>query len=248
MISTAKKIYRRSIAGIMLLTIEMLLSIILFLIAFGAFVFIAKYVFLDKQDAFDLAVSNLMANFVSPLHTQIFLFFTDLGNAQFLLPANVLLTAYFLFIRKHKWYSIKIPSIALSSVILMSLLKLLFTRPRPLIPLLEAAKGFSFPSGHSMSSVTFYGLLIYFIWHSKMNKYLRAVLIVALVALILIIGFSRIYLRVHYASDVIGGFCAGIIWLVLSLWVIRNIEFYSKRNLNEVVEHPAEARQTHSKS
>jgi membrane-associated phospholipid phosphatase len=248
MISTAKKLYRRSVAGIMLLTLEMLLSIVLFVIAFGAFVFIAKYIFLDKQDAFDLSVSQFATNFVSPRRTHILVFFTMLGNAQFLLPANILLTSYFLFVRKHKWYSIKIPSIALSSVILMSLLKLLFTRPRPLVPLLEAAKGFSFPSGHSMSSVTFYGLLIYFIWQSKMNRSLRLFLVICLVSLIFIIGFSRIYLRVHYATDVIGGFSAGIIWLVLSLWVTRKIEFYSKRNLNKVVERPVASHHAAAKS
>ena len=239
MISTAKKLYRRSAAGIMLLTVEMLLSICLFLIAFAIFIFIAKYIFLDRKDAFDTSVAHFMTTIVSPGLTHILLFFTTLGNSQFLLPANILLTCYFLFIRKHKWYSIKIPSIALSSVILMFLLKLLFTRPRPLVPLLEAAKGFSFPSGHAMSSVTFFGLLIYFIWQAEMNKYLRGFLVTCFVLLILTIGFSRIYLRVHYASDVIGGFCAGIIWLLLSLWVIRNIEFYSKKKLNPVVEHPA---------
>ncbi|HCN84116.1 MAG TPA: phosphoesterase PA-phosphatase [Sphingobacteriaceae bacterium] len=248
MISTAKKLYRRSVAGIMLLTVEMLLSIFLFLIAFAVFIFIAKYIFLDKKDAFDADVSHFMTTIVSTALTHILLFFTILGNSQFLFPANILLTCYFLFVRKHKWYSIKIPSIALSSVILMSLLKLLFTRPRPLVPLLEAAKGFSFPSGHAMSSVTFFGLLIYFVWQTKMNKYLRVLIVTCLVLLILIIGFSRIYLRVHYASDVIAGFCAGIIWLVLSLWTIRKIEFYSKRNLNKVVEHPSASPHSHAKS
>jgi undecaprenyl-diphosphatase len=220
----------------MLLTVEMLLSILLFLIAFAGFIFIAKYVFLDKKEAFDIAVFHFMRTFVSSGRTETLLFFTKLGNSQFLLPANILLTAYFLFIRKHKWYSIKIPSIALSSVMLMSLLKLMFTRPRPLVPLLEAAKGFSFPSGHAMSSVTFFGLLIYFTWQSKMNRYIRILIIICLVLLIFIIGFSRIYLRVHYASDVIGGFTAGIIWLTVSLWTIRKIEFYSKKELDKVVE------------
>ena len=155
MISTAKKLYRRSIPGLMLLTVEMLLSLILFIIAFGIFLFIAKYVFLDKKEAFDASAFYFINTFISSRSTEILLFFTRLGSSQFLLPANILLTCYFLFIHKHKWYSIKIPSIALSSVIVMSLLKGWFNRPRPLIPLLEPAQGLSFPSGHAMSSVTF---------------------------------------------------------------------------------------------
>ena len=239
MISTAKKFYRTTAAGLMLMTVEMLLSIFLFLIAFGAFIFIAKYIFLDKKEAFDTAVFHFMTTFVSPGRTETILFFTRLGNSQFLLPANILLTAYFLLIRKHKWYSIKIPSIALSSVMLMSLLKLIFNRPRPMVPLLEAAKGLSFPSGHAMSSVTFFGLLIYFIWQSNMSRNLKIFIITCLTLLILIIGFSRIYLRVHYASDVIGGFAAGVIWLTVALWTIRKIEFYSKKELDKVVEEKA---------
>jgi membrane-associated phospholipid phosphatase len=239
MIRTAKSLYRRFIAGIMLLTVEMLLSLILFIIAFVVFLVIVEYVFMDKKQAFDTHAFNFISALVSTRTTEILVFFTQLGNYQFLLAANVLLTCYFLFIRKHKWYSIKIPSIALSSVLIMELLKAWFNRPRPLIPLLEPAHGLSFPSGHAMSSVTFFGLLIYFIWQSRMNRYLRVLLISFLILLILIIGFSRIYLRVHYASDVIGGFCMGIIWLTLSLWIIRRMEFYSKKQLDNVVEHPS---------
>jgi undecaprenyl-diphosphatase len=238
MISAAKKLYRRSIAGLMLLTAETLLSVILFIIAFVVFIAIVEYIFFDKKEAFDNTAFDFMNTFVSARATEILVFFTQLGNYQFLVTANILLTCYFLFIRKHKWYSIKIPSIALSSILVMFLLKLWFNRPRPLIPLLEPARGLSFPSGHAMSSVTFFGLLIYFIWQAEMNRYLRVLLIICLVLLILVIGFSRIYLRVHYASDVIGGFCAGIIWLTLSLWVIRRMEFYSKKELDKVVENP----------
>jgi membrane-associated phospholipid phosphatase len=238
MISTAKKLYRRTIASLMLLTAEMLLSLILFLIAFIVFIVVVEYVFFDRKEAFDMGVFDLISTFVNAKATKILVFFTQLGNYQFLITANILLTCYFLFIRKHKWYSIKIPSIALSSILVMYLLKLWFNRPRPLIPLLEPAHGLSFPSGHAMSSVTFFGLLIYFIWQADMNRYIRILFITCLVLLILIIGFSRVYLRVHYASDVIGGFCTGIIWLTVSLWVIRRMEFYSKKELDKVVEHP----------
>ena len=115
----------------------------------------------------------------------------------------------------------------------------MFNRPRPLIPLLEPAMGLSFPSGHAMSSVTFYGLLIYFIWKQKeRNKLLRMGLISLLIVIILVIGISRIYLRVHYASDVIAGFCVGIIWLTTAIFTIDKIQDYTRKHLRKVVEEP----------
>ncbi|HYE55640.1 MAG TPA: phosphatase PAP2 family protein, partial [Chitinophagaceae bacterium] len=63
------------------------------------------------------------------------------------------------------------------------------------------------------------------------NVWLRTTLITLLVILIFLIGFSRIYLRYHYASDVAAGFCVGAIWLILSLWVTTRIENYSRKEI-----------------
>lgn len=235
MIIAMKKLYRRTFAGLMLLSAEMLILIVLFIVAFTAFLFIYKTIFWDKADAFDLNAFGLMNIYLTDSNTRFMLLMSALGSYQFLIMANALLTCYLLF-RRRKWYSIKIPAISLSSVTVMLLLKAWFNRPRPVTPLLEPAFGFSFPSGHAMSSVTFYGLLIYFLWIRKMNAYLRILLIALLLMLILLIGLSRIYLRVHYASDVIGGFCAGIIWLIISMVLVARVEAYSKRKLNPVVE------------
>ena len=108
----------------------------------------------------------------------------------------------------------------------MLLLKQLFQRKRPLSPLLKAAKGLSFPSGHAIMAVTFYGLLIYILQHSITIDWLRYILTILIVLLIFLIGFSRIYLRVHYASDVLGGFIIGLLWLMISLAVLNWLEGY----------------------
>lgn len=231
-----RKIYSRTLAAIMLFTTEAALAILLFLASLFVFLALAKYVFLDNKVEFDTAAFSFIQQYVSEGTTNFMQFFTVFGNYQVLVTANLLLICYFLFIRRHKWYSIKIPAIALSSVIVMSLLKLFFNRSRPLSPLLEAARGLSFPSGHAMSSVTFFGLLIYYVYRNQKNSVWKFVLISGLVFLIAIIGLSRVYLRVHYASDVLAGFCAGIIWLMIAIRVLRKIEMYSKRKLNKVVE------------
>jgi membrane-associated phospholipid phosphatase len=111
----------------------------------------------------------------------------------------------------------------------MFILKLIFHRDRPVSPLLRAAKGFSFPSGHALMGVTFYGLLIVMVWQIVQQPWLKWTLSVFLVLLILAIGLSRIYLRVHYASDVLAGFSVGLVWLLLSLRILSSIEKYSKK-------------------
>jgi undecaprenyl-diphosphatase len=162
--------------------------------------------------------------------------FSFLGDHRFLIPVNLSLIFYFLFIKKHRWYSIKIPAVAISGVVLMFILKHLFNRERPLTPLLEPARGLSFPSGHSLMSFTFYGLMIYLVWTNIENKLLSSVLVTGLLLIILFIGISRIYLEVHYATDVIAGFCMGLMWLVLSLYILDKMERYSRRKVNPVVQ------------
>lgn len=239
MFSRFKKIYRRSLAGVMLFTAETLLTVFLFLCSLIAFLAVAKYIFLDEKEGFDQAAFNFFEPFIRESVTNVMLFLSVIGNYQVMITANLLLISYFLFIRKHKWYSIKIPAISLGSLMLMFLLKTMFNRPRPLMPLLEPARGLSFPSGHSMMSVTFFGLIIYFINRKELNPTIKTIAISLLVVFILAIGISRVYLRVHYASDVIAGFCMGVIWLTIAIHVLNRIELYSKKQINHVVESDA---------
>lgn len=95
------------------------------------------------------------------------------------------------------------------------LIKSLVQRPRPVGFRLAAETGFSFPSGHSMAAMAFYGLLIWLIWRYETDRSRRNLFTALFALIILMIGVSRIYLGVHYASDVLGGFCASIIWLAL---------------------------------
>jgi undecaprenyl-diphosphatase len=230
---------KRFWAQLALLSVEMTVVLVLFVVALTAFVYITRRVFVLNKTKLDNAVFIYLKNHVSERNNDIMEFFTFLGTHQFLIPANLSLIAYFLFIKKHKWHSIKIPAIALSSLGLMFLLKGLFDRERPSVPLLFHAKGLSFPSGHALMSVTFYGLLIYMIFKSVKNPALKWTLISLLVVLIIIIGSSRVYLRVHYATDVIAGYCIGFLWLVFTVWLLNKIEKQGKKKFDKVVEKPA---------
>ena len=174
----------------------------------------------------DTGVFAKLENKTSAARNKVILFITFLGSHQFLIPANLLLLAYFIFIRKYSWFSIRVAVIGLSSLALMLLLKQLFKRKRPLSPLLKAAKGLSFPSGHAITAVTFYGLIIFILDHIMPHGFALYILVALLVVLILLIGFSRVYLRVHYFSDVMAGLVIGTLWLLVSLKTLNILEDY----------------------
>lgn len=96
---------------------------------------------------------------------------------------------------------------------LNQVMKAIVQRPRPEGFRLTEDSGFSFPSGHSMIAMAFFGLLVWFVWRYEKDRVRRALIIVALCVIIAMIGISRIYLGVHFASDVIGGFCLSLVWL-----------------------------------
>jgi len=181
-----------------------------------------------KHKPTDILIFEKLKPVINTRNNKIMLFITFLGKHQFLIPANLILIFYFVVVTKQNWFSIRVITIAISSLVLMLLLKQLFQRKRPLSPLLRAAKGLSFPSGHAIMAVTFYGLLLYILLHTIEIDWLKYLLTGLLVLLIVLIGFSRVYLRVHYASDVLAGFIIGLFWLTISLSVLNSLEHYVK--------------------
>lgn len=177
----------------------------------------------------DLAIFDLVKQHTNDRNTRILSGITKMADHRFLVPANLVLIAYFLLIRRRSWFSIRVAAVALSSLLLMFAFKRIFRRKRPLEPLIQKAKGLSFPSGHALMSVTFYGLMIYIMAHTVNNRPLKALLILSMAGLISGVGISRIYLRVHYASDVAVGFLVGTCWLVISLDLLKRIEEYNKQ-------------------
>lgn len=101
------------------------------------------------------------------------------------------------------------------STLLNQILKYIVQRPRPTEFRIIDESGYSFPSGHSMVSAAFYGFLIYLIYKNVKNKYVKWLLITVLSILIILIGISRIYLGVHYTSDVLAGFLISISYLII---------------------------------
>ena len=105
-------------------------------------------------------------------------------------------------------------------VALNTVLKYLVQRPRPDGFRLISESGYSFPSGHSMVAMAFFGLLIWMVWRYHRRDVMRVVWCVAFGLVIVMVGVSRIYLGVHYASDVLAGFCVSLVWLVFYTRVV----------------------------
>lgn len=150
-------------------------------------------------------------------------FITVMGNHKFLVPANLVLIAV-LLITRNRVAAATAAFTALSSLGLMSLLKNLLARQRPTAPLVDGITNFGFPSGHAFMSVAFYGMLLLIAYKGIRGPLLKYAVILFLVLLVLLIGFSRIYLRVHYATDVVAGYCIGASWLIGCLWLANEWE------------------------
>jgi undecaprenyl-diphosphatase len=213
------------------ITLGLLMAIILFLLTVFIFWRITDEIVLDQESTFDVAVFKMLSQYITPGTTNVMLLFTFFGSTKFLLPAYILLAAFFLFYKRNTFHSISVAAIGLSSVGLLFILKDIFHRHRPLQPLTQNVIGYSYPSGHSFSSFTFFGLLTYIIWKTNLSNFWKWVLSVLFILIAVCIALSRVYLHVHFASDVIAGFCLSMIWLSISLWILLRIQRSKKLEL-----------------
>lgn len=191
---------------------------IIFFAFFVIFLAIAEDVFEQEIFEFDSVVYNFLVNNRNEALNNFFKIITQFGSALFLIIITILCV---IFIRDKK-YKILVPANLVTIAIINIVLKNFFLRPRPNELRLIEETGYSFPSGHAMASTAFYGLLIY-IAHEKIeNKILRNTICIMLGLLILLISISRIYVGVHYTSDVIAGTCFSIAYLILITRLIKN--------------------------
>jgi undecaprenyl-diphosphatase len=176
----------------------------------------------NKLTGFDNVVYKYVSAFISDGMTVFMRSITFLG-AEFALACIALAFIVIFWNNKVLSYFSKIAAVnLLASSILNEVLKNIFGRQRPDILRLIEITGLSFPSGHSMTGMCFYGFIIYLCLSFGKGawKYIAAAL---LSILILLIGISRIYLGVHYASDVLAGFSLGIVWLAVFIAVMNKL-------------------------
>ena len=194
------------------------------------FLMFAEDVFTKEIMLVDITGYDFISKYIiSENLTPIVKFITNLGGTIFLISLTILLLIIFLFKFKNKKIGFAIVINIINSALLNMILKNILQRPRPEEFRIISVTGYSFPSGHSMNSMAFYGFLIYLIYIKIENKYIKWALISILSVLIILVGISRIYLGVHYTSDVLAGFLISIVYLILYINIINqkfNLEIF----------------------
>ena len=200
---------------------KLLVSLFFFIAALFVLAVITDEIVLEKEENIDLYVFKIFHTyFLGARLTDFMYLITQFASTPFIkivLPFFLILLLIFKKYRK----AIFAFTTGVGGLLLIHGMKIFFTRPRPPYPLLYKVENFSFPSGHATFSFIFYGTLAYFMWLTDLPKIWKYIAITFLVLLSLTIGLSRVYLRVHYASDVLGGFCLGYSWLFLMIYTFR---------------------------
>lgn len=196
--------------------VRLLIASLFVFVIISLMVFAVHYYWIDN---WVLASVNQTANNTI---TQFMRFITFYGNHTFLVPANLLVIVVLLYYKQKKWATANAIA-ALAGVGIMSILKKIFARHRPSHPLVEGISNFSFPSGHAMMSFLFYGMLILLCLQFLNKKAYKTVAIFLLVTIILLIGLSRLWLRVHFITDVLAGYAMGLCWLSVSILLSEKI-------------------------
>ncbi|WP_291726335.1 phosphatase PAP2 family protein [Bernardetia sp.] len=207
-------------------------AIIAFIVVVGGmniFIELTEHLKKDLLADYDKQIADYIISFRTPVLTKYFTFITHIGDRNGYLIALALFTLI-TYLAFKKWkYVIQITSVLLISSASNIMLKRFIDRARPDIEHLVSVTTLSYPSGHAMSAMAFYGFLIYLVSTFKMNIFFKTSLIVVFILIILSIGISRIYLGVHFPTDIAGGYVAGLFWVFFCILIINLVHIYRKR-------------------
>ena len=172
---------------------------------------------------FDKVIISHIHDLVTPRVRGIMIFISFLGSAKFYVPVGIGVVVYFI---KKQYYinAIVLVNALLGSAIINYLVKLYYTRVRPEEYFQITETGFSFPSGHSMVAISSYFVLTYLLFRKQKWEFKKNVAWLSTLVLVLCIGFSRIYLGVHWPTDVIGGFSLGFIWVNVNIIIVEMLD------------------------
>ena len=196
---------------------------ILLSILFGLLFFVMMFlVLMDMTTRFDMMIYDMVISLRCDFLDNYFTMITKLGNTKVVV---VVIVGVMLLLRNQ--YGLFLAVSGLDSTIMNYFVKICIRRDRPSGLRLITQGGYSFPSGHAMISICVYGYLMYYVFHHIKNKVLKYSVSFLLFVVILSIGVSRIYVGVHFASDVLAGYLLALCYLLLLFYVMER--FYIKR-------------------
>jgi len=178
---------------------------------------------------FDLVITQKIQSINSFVFAKVMWFVSSVGN-QPVMFGLVALTGLFLYLSNHRVESVFSVLSATGSALSGSLIKILIDRPRPSDSMVQVSVWLSdksYPSNHVLVFTVFFGFLLYLLLKSPKHNVIKTVVSILFFLFIATIGISRIYLGVHWASDVLGGYLLGIIWLIFTIRLYNS--YYGKR-------------------
>lgn len=213
---------------------HLILGFIISLVCVLGFFFTTLLISDHKIIAFDSKVIGAIQGLETPLLTKVMKFFTFVGSAPVVIVLSILLIIYLYRVLHHRLELILFVSAIIGSAVLNQILKQVFHRVRPNLHRLIDISGYSFPSGHAMNAFTVYVIISFLLWRHIPSKWGRSLLIFLSTVMILAIGTSRIYLGVHYPSDIIGGYLASGFWSAAAIWFFR---YYREKRFNKKLKY-----------
>jgi len=214
--------------------ITIILALIIVVVGINVFVELTNTLNSDLIAKYDAAITKYVISFRTPLLNNILQFITNLGDLYGYIVVTTICSLFFFFKFKNWRYVAQLVFVIIISGLSNLALKEVINRARPTAEHLVSVQTLSYPSGHAMSATAFYGFLIYLCYFLKINKWLKGGLIFLCSFLIVSIGISRIYLGVHFPSDIAGGIIAGTIWVMFCVLIFNVIDLFRREEEHKV--------------
>jgi membrane-associated phospholipid phosphatase len=208
--------------------ITIIIAFLVFVFGLNAFVDLTEELAENQLTTFDNRITSALVSIRSEHLTTFLIFITHIGGTGYIIII-ILLVLYFVLVHKSWKFILQTVTVLLLATFSNMALKQVINRARPSLEHLVEVYTLSYPSGHAMSAMGFYGFLVFLVARYKIRIFMKVLLITILVFLILAIGISRIYLGVHYPSDVLAGYIGGLLWVTFCAIVFDVIDLWRRR-------------------
>ncbi|MCG1020197.1 phosphatase PAP2 family protein [Sutcliffiella horikoshii] len=202
---------------------------------------LAEDVWEQEKFKFDSVIMDYLQSVESTTLTNVFKMITETGSVWWITAASIF-TVLFLWLRKRDVLGVLFFVLAIAGGgSFIFVLKYFFQRERPSLAPEYDGNGYSFPSGHALGSFILYGFIIYLIGREKRFFKVRMLAIALLSLLIISVGLSRVYLQVHFPSDILAGYAVGLIWLICCIFSMEMMKVYRDKDkrayLSDLIHH-----------
>ena len=209
--------------------ISIILALIIVVVGINIFVELTNALNSKLVANYDARITAHVISYRTPQLNIIMQYITNLGDLYGYIAVTTICSLLFYFKFKNWRYVVQLVFVIIVSGLSNLALKDVINRARPTAEHLVSVETLSYPSGHSMSATAFYGFLIYLFFFLNINRGLKIFLIGICSFLIVSIGISRIYLGVHFPSDIFGGVIAGTIWVMFCILIFNIIDLFRKQ-------------------